>query len=184
MDRVWQHWFKSRPPARVVIPWLGMGRRSSRIEVALTLLAKDSQLPIKVIDCNQVPPGLGHEPQAVKAGDLLFFSTQMAYDRQGRLAEGMIRKPAFPWYGSPGKAQMHYMMNNVQQICEAAGTRVENIVRRVCFHSDFQWFAESIEAWAGYFPGCKPASTTIKLEDPLIVPGANTLLDLIAYAPD
>ena len=96
----------------------------------------------------------------------------------------MIRNPNFPWYGSPGKAQMHYMMENISRICEAAGTSVENIARRVCFHSDFQWFAESIEAWASYFPDSKPASTTIRLNDPLVVPGANTLLDLIAYAPD
>lgn len=184
MDRVWRQWFRSRPPARVVIPWMGMGQRGARIEVALTLLAKDSSLPVTVIDSSHAPPGLGHEPQAVKAGDLLFFSTQMAFDGRGCLADGMVRKREFPWYGSPGKAQMHYMMGNIQHICEAAGTRVENIVRRVCFHSDFQWFAESIEAWASYFPGSKPASTTIRLEDPLVVPGANTLLDLVAYAPD
>ena len=184
MDRAWKHWFSRRPPARVVIPYMGMGRRGSRIEIALTLLTSDSPLEIANIEAADAPPGLGHEPQAVKAGDLLFFSTQMAFDASGGLAEGMVRNPAFPWYGSPGKAQMHHMMENVAHICAAAGTSVENIVRRVCFHSDFQWFAESIEAWASYFPDSKPASTTIRLEDPLVVPGANTLLDLIAYAPD
>lgn len=184
MDRAWKNWFSRRPPARVVIPYMGMGRRGSRIEIALTLLTSDSPLEIANIEAADAPPGLGHEPQAVKAGDLLFFSTQMAFDASGGLAEGMVRNPAFPWYGSPGKAQMHHMMENVARICAAAGTSVENIVRRVCFHSDFQWFAESIEAWASYFPDSKPASTTIRLEDPLVVPGANTLLDLIAYAPD
>ncbi len=184
MDRAWENWFPDRPPARIVIPYMGMGQRGSRIEIALTLLASASELEIAEIEAPDAPPGLGHEPQAVKAGDLLFFSTQMAVDRSGNLAEGMIRNPNFPWYGSPGKAQMHYMMENISRICEAAGTSVENITRRVCFHSDFQWFAESIEAWASYFPGSKPASTTIRLEDPLVVPGANTLLDLIAYAPD
>lgn len=184
MDSAWKRWFSRRPPARVVIPYMGMGRRGSRIEIALTLLKSGSPLAITTIEAADAPPGLGHEPQAVKAGDLLLFSTQMAFDANGGLAEGMVRNPAFPWYGSPGKAQMHYMMENIARICEAAGTSVENITRRVCFHSDFQWFAESIEAWASYFPDSKPASTTIRLEDPLVVPGANTLLDLIAYAPD
>lgn len=184
MDRAWKRWFAHRPPARVVIPYMGMGRRGTRIEIALTLLKSESPLGITTIEAADAPPGLGHEPQAVKAGDLLFFSTQMAFDASGKLAEGMVRNPNFPWYGSPGKAQMHYMMENIARICETAGTSVENITRRVCFHSDFQWFAESIEAWASYFPDSKPASTTIRLEDPLVVPGANTLLDLIAYAPD
>lgn len=184
MDRAWRRRLPDRPPARVVVPYMGMGHRGSRIEIALTLLAADSPLTVRTVEAPDASPGLGHEPQAVRAGDLLFFSTQMAVDNEGRLAEGMIRKPEFPWYGSPGKAQMHHMMKNIAEICEAGGTSVDNIARRVCFHSDFACFAESIEAWSGYFPNCKPASTTLRIADPLVVPGANTLLDLIAYAPD
>ena len=76
------------------------------------------------------------------------------------------------------------MMKNIDAISAAAGTSVENIVRRACFHNDLQWFAESIQCWAGYFPGDKPASTTIGLEGPFVVNGANTLLDLVSYVPD
>lgn len=184
MDRVWKKRFPKNPPARVVIPYMGMGARGSRVEVALTLLTKTSKLKTKTISTPKAPTPLGHEPQAVKAGDLLFFSTQMAFDSDGNLPDGMVRHPSFPWYGSPGQAQMRYMMKNISAICEAAGTTVENICRRVCFHDDFQWFAESIEEWASYFPEDKPASTTIRLGGPFVVPGANTLLDLIAYAPD
>lgn len=184
MDRVWKKRFPKNPPARVVIPYLGMGVRGSRVEVALTLLTKNSKIKTKTINTSKAPTQLGHEPQAVKAGDLLFFSTQMAFDSDGNLPDGMVRHPSFPWYGSPGQAQMRYMMKNIGAICEAAGTSVENICRRVCFHDDFQWFAESIEEWASYFPEDKPASTTIRLGGPLVVPGANTLLDLIVYAPD
>ena len=72
----------------------------------------------------------------------------------------------------------------INAIAEAAGTSVENIVRRACFHNDLQWFAESIEEWASYFPSDKPASTTIGLNDSMILEGANTLLDLIAYVPN
>ena len=184
MDRVWKRRFPNNPPARVVIPYMGMGAAGSRVEVALTLLTNRSKTKATTIETADAPQPLGHEPQAVKAGDLLFFSTQMAFDSTGNLAEGMVRHPSFPWYGSPGQAQMRYMMKNINAICGAAGTSTENICRRVCFHDDFQWFAESIEEWASYFPDDKPASTTIRLGGPLVVPGANTLLDLIAYAPN
>jgi enamine deaminase RidA (YjgF/YER057c/UK114 family) len=107
----------------------------------------------------------------------------MAFGPDGKLAPGMERDPAFPWHGSPGRAQMHYMLKNVAAICEAAGATLSNVVRRACFHDDTQWFAESIDEWVAHFPGVKPASTTIKVGGPLLVPGANTLLDLIAYAP-
>ena len=107
----------------------------------------------------------------------------MAYDSSGKLAQGMVRDDAFPWYGSPGRTQMRYMLSNVSAICEAAGTQLSNVVRVACFHDDTQFFAESIDEWAAHFPGIKPAATMIKIGGPLLVPGANSLLDLIAYVP-
>ena len=183
MDRAWKRWFPKNPPARVVIPYMGMGARGSRVEVALTLLANGAKTQKRTIETSDAPKGLGHEPQAIHAGKFLFFSTQMPFDSNGALAPGSIRNPEFPWYNSPGQAQMRYMMKNIAAICAAAGTSVENITRRVCFHSDFQWFAESIAEWASWFPNDKPASTTIRLGGPFVVPGANVLLDLIAYVP-
>jgi enamine deaminase RidA (YjgF/YER057c/UK114 family) len=183
MDRAWKRWFPKNPPARVVIPYMGMGARGSRVEIALTLLANGAKTTRRTIETADAPKPLGHEPQAIHAGDFLFFSTQMAFDSAGALAPGSVRNPEFPWYNQPAQAQMRYMMKNVAAICAAAGTTVDNITRRVCFHSDFQWFAESISEWAAWFPNDKPASTTIRLGGPLVVPGADTLLDLIAYVP-
>jgi enamine deaminase RidA (YjgF/YER057c/UK114 family) len=183
MERAWKRHFPNDPPARVVTPYVGLGGTSSRVEVALTLLASDATIGKRTIHTDAAPKPFGHEPQAIHAGPFLFFSTQMAFDSSGNLAPDMLRNPEFPWYGSPGKAQMRYMMENISAICAAAGTTVDQITRRVCFHSDFQWFQESIDVWASYFPDDKPASTTIRIGGPLVVPGANTLLDLIAYVP-
>jgi enamine deaminase RidA (YjgF/YER057c/UK114 family) len=183
MDRVWKRWFPKNPPARCVIPYVGLGSMGSRIEIALVLLANDSKLTIDTIEASDAPQPFSHEPQAVKAGNFLFFSQQMAYESSGKLAPGMIRVPEYPWYGSPARAQMRYMMKNVAAICEKAGSKLEYVVRRACFHPDMQWFQESIDEWAAHFPGLKPASTTLKIAGPLVIPGANTLLDLIAYVP-
>lgn len=184
MERVWKRWFPENPPARCVIPYMGLGGKGSRVEVALTLLAGDSALTAEPIATDRAPRPFSHEPQAVKAGDFLFLSQQIAVTETGDLPPGMSRDPRFPYYGQPARAQMRYMLQNVAAICEAAGTRLDNIVRRACFHDDGQWFAESIDEWAAHFPGLKPCSTTMILGGPLVVPGAHTLLDLIAYAPD
>ena len=48
---------------------------------------------------------------------------------------------------------MRYMLKNVAAICEAAGTTLENVVRRACFHDSGERFAESMEEWAVAFPG-------------------------------
>jgi enamine deaminase RidA (YjgF/YER057c/UK114 family) len=184
MDRVWKRWFPGEPPARVVIPYMGLAGKGCRVEIALTLLAKDAKTQRKTIETSRAPKPLGHEPQAIRAGNFLFLSQQIACDSSGKLAQGMARDDAFPWYGTPGRAQMRYMLSNVSAICEAAGTQLSNVVRMACFHDDTQFFAESIDEWAGHFPSIKPAATMIKVGGPLLVPGANSLLDLIAYVPD
>jgi enamine deaminase RidA (YjgF/YER057c/UK114 family) len=184
VDKIWKKWFPNNPPARFVLPHSGMNANDIKVEASLILLTNDSKLQKDIIETSNAPIPMGHESQAVKVGNLLFFSTQMAFDNSGKIAEGMIRNPAAPWYGRPAQMQMRYMMENINAISEAAGTTVENIVRRACFHNDLQWFAESIEAWASYFPDDKPASTTIGLNHSLGIEGANTSLDLIAYVPD
>ena len=182
-DQVWKKWFPVNPPARFVLPRSGMQASDSKVEVSMMSLINDSALSKKTIETSEAPEPLGHEPQAVQVDYLLFYSTQMAFDSSGEIAEGMTRNNAAPWYGRPAQAQMRYMMSNINTIAEAAGSSVENIVRRACFHNDLQWFAESIEEWARYFPNDKPASTTIGLNDSLVIEGSNTLLDLIAYVP-
>jgi len=184
MDRVWRRWFPENPPARTVIPYMGLGGKGSRVEIAMKLLANDSDLTIETIETSSAPEPLGHEPQAVKAGPFVFFSTQMAFDSSGALAQETKRHPNFPWYKQPAKLQMHYMLDNVAAISEAAGTTLENLCRRQCFHDDFTWFAETMEGeWAAHFPGDKPASTTLRIGGPLVVPGAHVLLDLIGFVP-
>ena len=83
MDEVWKHWFPNNPPARVVVPYMGMGVRGSRVEIALTLLANDATLTKKTIETSDAPRPPGHEPHAVKAGHFLFLSTQMAFCSSG-----------------------------------------------------------------------------------------------------
>ena len=106
----------------------------------------------------------------MKVGNLLFFSQQMPCDEKGLLAEGLKRDPNFPYYGLMKRAQMRYMLKNVKAICEAAGTTLENVVRRACFHVDGEDFAESMDEWASHFPDRKPCSTTMMVGGPLVVP--------------
>lgn len=185
LERVWKRWFPSNPPARVVIPYMGLGGQGSRVEIAMKLLAKDSPLQIETVETSDAPEPLGHEPQAVRAGNFLFFSTQMAFDSKGSLAEETKRHPEFPWYGQPAKMQMRYVLRNVAAISQAAGSSLENLCRRQCFHDDFTWFAETMQdEWASHFGGDRPASTTLRIGGPLVVPGAHFVLDLIGYVPD
>jgi enamine deaminase RidA (YjgF/YER057c/UK114 family) len=182
MDRVWRQWFPSNPPARVVIPFMGLGGKGSRVEIAMKLLSGDSTLHVQAIEADDALEPLGHEPQAVKAGNFVFFSTQIA-GLGGGLPPGGERRKEFPYYGQPARVQVDYILANVSKICSKAGTSLGNVCRRQCFHDDFTWFAEAMDGWARHFPTEAPASTTIEIGGPLLVPGCKMLLDLIAYAP-
>jgi enamine deaminase RidA (YjgF/YER057c/UK114 family) len=163
---------------------MDLGGKGSRVEIALTLLADDSKLEIETISTSKAPKPFSHEPQAVMVGNLLFFSQQMPCDENGVLAPGLKRDPNFPYYGLMDQAQMRYMLKNTAAICEAAGATLENIVRRACFHVSGNDFAESMTGWTSHFPNRKPCLTTLIIGGPLVVEGANTLLEMIAYVPD
>lgn len=183
MDRVWKRWFPESPPARFVLPSIGLGARGALVEVALTLLADDSAIETETIETSEAPEPFSHEPQAVRAGHLLFFSQQMAFDSRGCLAEGMKRHPSFPWYGQPGRDQTRYMIRNISAICEAAGSSLENVVRCGRFFDDGQWFAESFAEWDSHFPKRKACSIAMQLLGPMLVPEANVMFDVTAYVP-
>ena len=183
IEEAWIEWFPKDPPARTLIPYMGIGIRGCDPEIALIALKKDGLTEKQSIMADGVGAPIGHEPHAIKAGDLLFFSTQIAGDRNGLCAGGR-RADEYPWYGLPARAQMNFILENVAKICEAAGTSIENICRRQAFHTDFDWFMESIDAWSRHFPKDPPCSTTIEIGGPLHVDGALFLLDLIGYCPD
>jgi len=183
-EEVWKYWFPNNPPARTIIPNQGLGGKGCLVEIAPKLLSGDSKLKIETIETSDAPEPVFHEPQAVKAGDFLFYSGQMACDEKG-VAPEALRHPNFPYYGNAGKLQMEYIMKNVTAISEAAGTTTDNICNRIAFHDNFgDGFQESIDTFFDYLPaGKRAASTTLNIGGPLMVPGCRVLLDLIGFVP-
>jgi enamine deaminase RidA (YjgF/YER057c/UK114 family) len=184
IERVWRRWFPDTPPARVVIPYTGIAVQGARIEIALVLLADDSELTIERIETSAAPEPFLHEPQAVRAGDLLFLSTQLPADGKGRVPDDLLRPARFPHYGQPTRRQLAWMLENAAAICEAGGTTLANVCRRQTFHADLADAPETMAEWSAHFSTDPPAALTAELGGPLIAPGARLLLDLIAYVPD
>src|SRR5262249_60844525 len=110
------------PPPRSGLLYRARAARGCRIEIALTFLASDSPLSIETIATSAAPEPFGHQPQAIKAGPFLFFSTQLPVDSHGRVPAALKRHPAFPYYGQPSKLQLRYMLMNITAICGKAGS--------------------------------------------------------------
>lgn len=183
LDEVWREFFPVDPPARTTAPVKSLGVPGARMAINLIAYLPGPGDIRRTISTDAAPRPLAHEPQAVQAGPLLFFSQQMATDfRTGVPAEAKLN-PAFPFYGSESASQVLYIVKNVAAICEAAGTSADQLVRRRGFYTDFSEFFTSFATWGKAFPSAPPASTTIRVPNPLLVPGCKVAIDLIGLVP-
>jgi enamine deaminase RidA (YjgF/YER057c/UK114 family) len=183
VDRVWREWFPEDPPARSTIPYCGLAARGCRIEISLTLLHGESPLRKETVATSAAPEPRRHEPQAVKAGSFLFFSTQLPVDSAGVVPKELLHHPELPYLRQPAKLQTEYLLENVAAICEAAGTTLANLCRCQMFFDDFADLPASVEEWSSHFETDPPVATPVRLGGPLLVPGARMLYDTIGYIP-
>jgi enamine deaminase RidA (YjgF/YER057c/UK114 family) len=184
VERVWKQYFPEDPPARVVVPYVGFGGKGARVEIAMELLAGDSDLVPERIVAADAPRPFAHEAQAVRAGDFLFLSTQLPVDSDGRLAADATPKPALRHYAQPAKLQMQYLLRNIAAICEAAGTSLDNVCRIKLFMDDYACLAPATDELASWFASDPPALSTYRLgSGPLLAPGVHLMADVVAYAP-
>ncbi len=98
------------------------------------------------------PAAIGPYSQAVKVGDLLFTSGQIALDpATGNVVEGCV------------VCQTRQVMKNLKAVVEAAGGRMENIVKTTCFLADMADFAKFNEVYAEYITE-KPARSCVAVK--------------------
>jgi 2-iminobutanoate/2-iminopropanoate deaminase len=96
------------------------------------------------------PAALGPYSHAVRHGDLLFCSGQIPLDPDtGELVSV-----------SAG-AQARRCLENLQAVCEAAGTTLTRAVRITIYMVELDHFAEVNEICAEFFPQDPPARATV-----------------------
>ena len=183
VDRVWREWFPENPPARSTIPYCGLAARGCRIEISLALLHGESLLAKEVVATSAAPEPRRHEPQAVKAGNFLFLSTQLPVDSTGAVPKELLDHPELPYLRQPARLQTYYLLGNIAAICEAGGTTLANLCRCQMFFDELADLPASVDEWASHFETDPPVATPVRLGGPLLVPGARMLYDTIAYVP-
>ncbi len=123
--------------------------------------------PIEVIATLTAPPALGPYSQAVRAGDFVFVSGQVAVDvRTGKLAEGIA-------------AQTRQVMENLRAVLAAAGASMDRLVKVTIFLGRWEDFAAMNEVYASYF-GAKPPARSV-VQGPRIPEGTLVGLEATAY---
>ena len=182
-NKIWTQYFKEHPPALSVIPCADRGLfvEDGRVEINIIAVKKDGATKKEYIDAG-VFPGFSDQPQGILAGDLLFLSALMAIDENG-LASGATLDPRQPLFQSTAAAQAEHILDNVERLCEAAGTSLRNIVRVQQFHTDIAEFYSVNQVLARRLNGQPIPFSAIEVPHPLPVPGCTVMLDIWVYAP-
>ena len=106
-----------------------------------------------IIKTDKAPAPIGPYNQAIKAGNMLFVSGQIALDPvTGELLINNIEQ------------ETNQVMNNITAILTEAGAGFEHIVKTTIFLSDMSLFAEVNEIYGKYFSADFPARETVAVK--------------------
>ena len=98
------------------------------------------------------PAAIGPYSQAVKTGNLVFTSGQIALSTEGVVV------------GDDITAQTEQVMKNLGEVLNAAGSSYEKAVKTTCFLADIKDFAAFNEVYGKYFSS-KPARSCVAVKD-------------------
>ncbi len=182
-NEAWLRHFSENGPALSIIPCAteGLAPIDGKIEINVLALKSGAATKKQQIEAD-VFPGFRGQPQAVRAGDLLFLSALMAIDEDGLVPEAAI-DPGQPWFASSAAAQAECIIANAEKLCAAAGTSLANAVRIQQFHTDISEFYAVHRAWQRHLPDTPLPFSAVHVPHALPVPGATVLMDIWVYAP-
>lgn len=107
----------------------------------------------KVISTSAAPAAIGPYSQAIRTGDLLFVSGQVALDpATGKIIDDQSIA-----------GQTRRVLQNLLAIVSEAGGSPENIVKTTVFLKNMNDFAEMNSAYAGFFRSSPPARATVEV---------------------
>ena len=107
----------------------------------------------QIIRTEKAPAPIGPYNQAVKTGELLFISGQVAIDASTNetITESVAK-------------ETHQVMRNIDAILKEANLTFQHVVKTTIFLSDMNLFAEVNEVYASYFDGDFPARETVAVK--------------------
>ncbi len=120
----------------------------------------------ETITATGAPAAIGPYSHAVRAGGLLFCSGQIPLDP----ASGEL-------VGATAAEQAQRCLENLQAVCEAAGTSLRAALRTTIYMTDLDAFADVGEVYAAFFPSDPPARVTVGVAS--LPKGAQVEIDAI-----
>lgn len=106
------------------------------------------------ISTTHAPAAIGPYSQAIRCGQFIYTSGQIALDP----ASGEL-------VGEDAQAQTHRVLQNVQAVLTQAGTSLANVIKTTVFLTRMSDFQAMNAVYAGYFSGLAPARSTVAVAE-------------------
>ncbi len=120
-----------------------------------------------IINTNNAPAPIGPYNQAIKSGNFLFVSGQVA-----------LKPGSSDLVNADIIAETHQVMQNLKAILHEAKMDFHNVVKTTIFLSDMNLFVQVNEIYAKYFEGDFPARETVAVKG--LPKNANVEISVIA----
>ena len=105
-----------------------------------------------IVNTSMAPAPLGPYSQAVRCGNMLFVSGQIALDpKNGELVLSSFAE------------QCHRVLLNLKIILEAGGSTLENVLKVTIYMKNLAQFNELNEIYSEYFDTAKPARACVEV---------------------
>ncbi len=121
----------------------------------------------EIIKTDQAPAAIGPYEQALRIGNLVFSSGQIALDpKTGNFLAGEIEE------------ETEQTLKNIQAIMEAANMSMKNVVKTTVYLADMNHFARMNGIYEKFFGESKPARACVQVA--ALPKGAKVEMDVIA----
>ena len=176
-NQAWTRHFGESGPTYSIIPCIarGLAPYDGKIEINVIAAKPGSAAARRNIDAG-VATAFRFQPQAARAGDLVFIPALMAADRDG-LVEKAAVDARQPHFGSSAEAQAEVIIDSIARLAEAAGTTLANVVRVLMFLTDIRDFHAVYKVWERWLGGAPVPFSAVEVPAPLPVPGATVMIE-------
>ena len=121
----------------------------------------------RIIQTELAPAAIGPYSQAIRIGDFLYTSGQIALDQKsGKFLSGEI------------KEETEQTLRNISAILQADGLELENVIKTTVYLSNLNDFVQMNQIYEKYFSKNKPARACVQVA--ALPKGAKIEIDAIA----
>jgi 2-iminobutanoate/2-iminopropanoate deaminase len=107
---------------------------------------------MQYIKTAKAPEAIGPYSQAIKVGNFIYTSGQIALTPKGEMREDDI------------EIQTNQVLTNLKNVLEEAGSSLDKVVKTTIFLANMDDFAKVNEIYAKYFGEHKPARSTVAVK--------------------